>query len=262
MLRAYVHADRSAWAKWLPLVCHAYNSSHHSATGYTPHFLLYGMEASTDLDKLASLTPHVVRPRGPLEHAHNFLSDLAAHREQARAALAIAQEQAARSYNRKRRAEEFEVGSYVLVNPHSLELVDVQGTGKKLVQHMLGPFQVQARINPLVYKLALPDTYPMNPVVNIEHLKRYRHDEAQQFASVHRPVVPDPRHSDVLASQEWEVEDIVAWRRNRGKNNRLEYLLRWKGYRPTEDSWASESDLRNAQDLLRDYRARNPSSRA
>ena len=55
MLRAYVHADRSAWAKWLPLVCHAYNSSHHSATGYTPHFLLYGMEASTDLDKLAEL---------------------------------------------------------------------------------------------------------------------------------------------------------------------------------------------------------------
>ncbi|EPS94953.1 hypothetical protein FOMPIDRAFT_34386, partial [Fomitopsis schrenkii] len=88
-------------------------------------------------------------------------------REQARAALAAAQEQVARTYNRGKRTEQFEVGSQVLVNPHSLELVDVQGTGKKLVQRMLGPFEVQARINPLVYKLALPDTYPMNPVINI-----------------------------------------------------------------------------------------------
>ncbi|KZT67213.1 hypothetical protein DAEQUDRAFT_653373, partial [Daedalea quercina L-15889] len=63
----------------------------------------------------------------------------------------------------------------------------------------------------LVYKLSLPDTYPMNP--------------------------------------EWEVEDIVGWRRNRARNNKLEFLIRWKGYGPTEDSWASEFDLRNAQEL-------------
>ena len=83
MLRAYVGGDRTAWAKWLPLVCHAYNSSHHSATGYTPYFLLYGTEPSNDLDKLVNLTPYITRPRGPLEHANNFLLDIAAHRDKA-----------------------------------------------------------------------------------------------------------------------------------------------------------------------------------
>ena len=139
------------------------------------------------------------------------------------------------------------------MNPHSLELVDVQGTGRKLVQRMLGPFPVQAQINPLVYKLALPDTYPMNPVINIEHLRKYHEDASGTFAGVQRPLLPDPRRSDVRASVEWEVEDIIGWRRNSRKGNRLEYLLRWKGFGPTEDSWVSEFDLRNAQDILRKF---------
>ncbi|TFY58379.1 hypothetical protein EVJ58_g6460 [Rhodofomes roseus] len=261
MLRAYVHSDRKSWAHWLPMVCHAYNSSIHSATGYSPYFLLYGMEPTQDLDFLARNTPHVDRPRGPFEHAQNFVADMQEHREKARVALAVAQEQMARAYNNGRRPEQFEVGSKVLVNPHSLELVDVQGTGKKLVQRMLGPFTVQERINPLVYKLALPDTYPMNPVLNIEHLRQYREDTEAQFSAIDRPTVPDPRHSDLLASQEWEVEDIIGWRRNRSLRNRLEFLIRWKGYGPTEDSWVSEFDLRNARDILRDFQAKNPTSK-
>ena len=100
----------------------------------------------------------------------------------------------------------------------------------------------------------------MNPVINIEHLKRYRNNLTQQFAGVNQPVLPDPCNSDMLASPEWEVEDIVAWRRNRAKNNHLEFLLQWKGYGPTEDSWASEFDLHNARDLLQDYQAQHPDS--
>ena len=253
MLRAFVNTDRSSWAKWLPFVNHAYNTSVHSSTGYSPHFLLYGKEASTELDILAQSTPHIPRPRNALDHASNFLHDLSYHRERAREALAYAQEQAARAYNKGRRIETFEEGDLVLVNPHSLELVDVQGTGRKLVQRMLGPFPVQAQINPLVYKLALPDTYPMNPVINIEHLRKYHEDASGTFAGVQRPLLPDPRRSDVRASVEWEVEDIIGWRRNSRKGNRLEYLLRWKGFGPTEDSWVSEFDLRNAQDILRKF---------
>jgi len=59
------------------------------------------------------------------------------------------------------------------VNPHTLELVDVEGTGKKLIQRMIEPFEVVERINPMVYRLQLPDTYSMHPVFNLEHLKKY-----------------------------------------------------------------------------------------
>ena len=48
---------------------------------------------------------------------------------------------------------------------------------------------------------------------------------------------------------------------NWAKNNHLEFLLWWKGYGPTEDSWASKFDLCNTHDLLQDYQAQHPDSR-
>ncbi|KAF8751670.1 hypothetical protein RHS01_08248 [Rhizoctonia solani] len=41
-LRAYVAADHSDWASWLPLAEYAYNNARHSATGKTPFELVYG----------------------------------------------------------------------------------------------------------------------------------------------------------------------------------------------------------------------------
>lgn len=215
MLHAFVHAEHSEWCKWLPFVCHAYNTSVHSSTGYTPHFLLYGTEAATELDIVAKTTQSIPRPNSVFDHANNFMHDMHCHRERAREALATAQEQAARAYNQGRRGKTFQPGDLVLVNPHSLELVDVKGTGKKLVQRMLSPFLVQERINPLVYKLALPDTYPMNSVINIKHLRKYHEDASGRFAGPLRPTLPDPRRSDFRATLEWEVQSIVGWCHNR-----------------------------------------------
>ena len=39
---------------------------------------------------------------------------------------------------------------------------------------MIGPFEVMEHINPNVYRLRLPDSYPMHPLINIEHLRKYK----------------------------------------------------------------------------------------
>ncbi|KII82831.1 hypothetical protein PLICRDRAFT_120218, partial [Plicaturopsis crispa FD-325 SS-3] len=52
---------------------------------------------------------------------------------------------------------------------------------------------------------------------------------------------------------EYEVDHIVAHKFDK-RSRRPLYLLRWKGYDPLHDSWASERDLRNAPALLRDYK--------
>lgn len=64
-------------------------------------------------------------------------------------------------------------GNEVLINPHSLKLVDVKGKSCKLVQRKIGPFEVMEVLSPTTYRLRLPDTYPMHPVVNIQHLTKY-----------------------------------------------------------------------------------------
>jgi hypothetical protein len=87
--------------------------------------------------------------------------------------LARAQARQAKAYDSQRWGEEFEEGDEVLVNPHSLELVDVQGMGRKLVQWHIGPFQISEKINPVVYHVNIPPKYRMHPIINIQHLTKY-----------------------------------------------------------------------------------------
>ncbi|KAI0043333.1 hypothetical protein FA95DRAFT_1477895, partial [Auriscalpium vulgare] len=51
-LRAYVNATRDNWATLLPVLVHAYNSSVHSSTGFSPYFLLYGFHPKGATDFL------------------------------------------------------------------------------------------------------------------------------------------------------------------------------------------------------------------
>ena len=44
MLRSYVTKKQSNWEEYLPLLEFAYNSSKHSATGFTPFMLMYGFQ--------------------------------------------------------------------------------------------------------------------------------------------------------------------------------------------------------------------------
>ena len=157
MLRAYISDDLSDWALCLHILEFAYNNAVHSSTGTTPLFLLYGFHPRTPLDFLKpsntdtttySLSPSTI----------SFLETLAMHRDSARRAIAAAQDRQATQYNKTRKeAPEFEEGSLVLVNPHSLEWVDVKGTGTKLKQRWIGPFKVMQRINPKVYRLRMSD---------------------------------------------------------------------------------------------------------
>lgn len=80
----------------------------------------------------------------------------------------LAQEKQAQAYNKGQQVEDrIEVGNQVLINPHTLKLVDTEGTSKRLVQRAIGPFEVLKKINPVVYHVRLPDSYPMHPVFNI-----------------------------------------------------------------------------------------------
>ena len=165
----------------------------------------------------------------------------------------MAQERQAKAFNKNRQpVEDIKEGDQVLVNPHTLKLVEVEGTGRKLVQRMIGPFEVMERINPNVYRLRLPDSYPMHPVINIEHLKKYK-QSPPEFSD--RTTLPPTR--EFLASEEYEVEAILGHRlTGKKKGNRRMFRVRWAGFGPEADSWISETDLRNSPELKRDYLAK------
>ena len=250
MLRAYVNDDRDNWAEWLHLLEFAYNSARHSSTGTTPFFSLLGFQPRSTLDLLPK--PSIPTRNDDIDRSStDYLEKIAMHRDSARQAIALAQHEQAKRYNKGRKAAPtFRLGSRVLVNPHSLEWIESKGEGAKLSPKWIGPFEVTECVNPKVYRLRLPDKYPGSPVFNIEHLKAY-HEPTEEG----RTTIPDSalRKEE---SQEYEVESILGHKRA-GKSKALKYLVRWSGYGPQFDEWLTARDLRNASDILREYRKRH-----
>ncbi len=232
MLRAYVKEERTDWVSWLHLLEHTYNSRTHASTGCTLYFLLYGFEPKSALDILAgdvSGTPEVRR------EVQKFADSLTMHRESARQALAKAQVKQAKAYNKGRRTLEFD-----------------KGEGRKLVQRWIGPFEVTQRINENTYRVRLDDSYPGSPVFNIQHLKKYEFSPEDFGERPQRNI----ERAWKTATEEYALEAIVGHRYDKRKRKRL-YLVRWEGYSPLYDTWQTELDLKNAPDVLHEYKRKH-----
>ncbi|KIJ31324.1 hypothetical protein M422DRAFT_82514, partial [Sphaerobolus stellatus SS14] len=102
------------------------------------------------------------------EKAVEFLESFETYRNQAQEALLFAQGSQQCMYNQGRIMRIFETGDLVLVNPHSLELLrKVKGRGKKLQMKYDRPFEVMEWISPITYRLHIPDSYGIHPIINI-----------------------------------------------------------------------------------------------
>ncbi|CAI7865983.1 unnamed protein product, partial [Closterium sp. NIES-54] len=97
------------------------------------------------------------------------------------------------------------------------------------------------------FRLRLPDTWKLHNAFHVQLLKPYK-DPNQQFQGRQLPPPPPVLVQD---EPEYEVERVLTHRRRGGKT--LEFLLCWKGYDPTEDSWVVEADMGNARRALKDY---------
>lgn len=60
---------------------------------------------------------------------------------------------------------------------------------------------------------------------------------------VHETIVPD-------STEEYEVEEILNHREKKGKRD---FLIRWKNFSPSHDSWEKEGNLQNCAKILRRY---------
>jgi hypothetical protein len=211
---------------------------------------LYGFEPKAPLDYLLPKEWSKSDSPGMRKETSAYLEQLQVHREYARLAIARAQEEQSKYFNRGRREiPEFKVGAKVLINPHSLEWLESKGEGAKLVQRWIGPFEVLQKINPKTYRLRLDDRYPGFPVFNYDHLKPYTEPEGEDADT--RLRLPETRTKSP-ASEEYEVEKVVGKRYDKSRRQNM-WLVRWKNYGPQHDSWQMKKDLRNAPEMLRAF---------
>ncbi|CAI7796624.1 unnamed protein product [Closterium sp. NIES-53] len=146
--------------------------------------------------------------------------------------------------DRQRRDHSVAVGDQVLLDTRNLNLSHLPS---KLRPRFCGPFLVEAQVTLVTFRLRLPDTWKLHNAFHVQLLKPYK-DPNQQFQGRQ---LPPPPHVLIQDEPEYEVERVLTHRRRGGKT--LEFLLRWKGYDPTEDSWVEEADMGNARRDLKDY---------
>jgi len=254
-LRAYTNFDRNNWSELLPKISFTYNNTPHSATGYSPSQLLYGFKPKEpisyimDSDNQSIHRPSLDDIMKP--ESKEFINEFDGMRTAAKDALRRAQAVFENNYNQAHYPISFQIGDQVMINVHSLQLPDVtQGKGKKLTRRFEGPFEVIDKLSDITYQLRIPHEYDIHPVISIAHLEKYT-NSPKEFGERNKL---EPLRQKQKVTEEFEILEIVKERRTkkRGRNYK-EYQCNWKGYGVTEE-WIPERNLRNAQELLREWR--------
>ena len=65
----------------------------------------------------------------------------------------------------------------------------------------------------------------------------------------------NPPPVEVEGEEEFEVEEVLD---ARVKRRKLEYLVRWKGYDESNNTWEPEENLGNAPAKIQDFHKRHP----
>lgn len=164
-LQCFVHTCPSQWSKWLALAEYWYNTSFHSALGTTPFEVLYGHKP-----RYFGLSVNALCES--LE-----LSDWLQEREQMQSLirdhLLRAQARMKFQADKHRSERSFAVGDwvYLKLQPFVRQSV-VTRANRKLAFRFYGPFQILARVGEVAYKLALPATSLIHPVIYVSQLKK------------------------------------------------------------------------------------------
>ncbi|QRW20440.1 Retrotransposable element Tf2 protein [Rhizoctonia solani] len=226
-LRSYVAANHSDWAAWLPLAEYAYNNAKHAATGKSPFELVYGRNPVMNPSNVPANVPE----------ADAVADTLAREWKEAESALQMSKERMTRSQGV---IPEFSIGKKVWLDGKN---VDLRTNSNKLDPKRLGPFKVIEKISSHAYCLELPETLKIHNVFYVGLLSKSHESPSQPF-----PEQPPPE--TIEGEEEYEVEQIIDSKRQRGK---WFYLIKWKGYGPEDNSWEPEELLEHSQEEIKRF---------
>ncbi|CAA77892.1 env homologue [Cladosporium fulvum T-1 virus] len=115
---------------------------------------------------------------------------------------------------------------------------------KKLDHVKVGPFFIDKVVGPVNYRLRLPPDAKIHPVFHISKLEP---------ADAETPC-QESFHFEPEAENEFEVEKILDKKGQR-------YLVKWKGYDESENTWEPRINLANCYQLLRQFQKWRQDSR-
>lgn len=181
--------------------------------------------------------------------ANDRLKVLADVREDTKSSLDLAAERMKMYYDwHVQEAPVFQIGDKVWLSAENLK---IKQPARKLSHKCLGPYEVLQRVGELDYKLKLPKSIPVHPVFHVSLLSKY---STSTILGRKHPE-PPPIEVEPDTELEYEVEKILDSRLFR---NKLQYLVKWKGYDDSHNDWEVVGNVKNSKHLINEFHKRFP----
>lgn len=235
-LRITCNEAQNDWADLLDTAEFQYNNQEHESTKHSPFQLLYGYHPNHPSVSLPSPSPA----------AEDLLQHVAKLRAAAKRNLKLAQGTAKYYYDQHSiDPPTFKVGDNVWV---SMKNWIPRRPSKKLDHKYAGPYKVLERISRLVYRIDLPPTLSVHPVLPVALLQANHEGHPGQ-----RQPMP-PR---VLVDNEEECvpERILD---SRMGNAGVEFLIKWEGQGDDENTWEEYDNVSHLRRLLSHFHKEHP----
>src|SRR6266550_2751797 len=211
----------------------AHNAKTQEAVKQSPFYLMYGS---------SPIALPLVSEKTDVPTADKRIDDLRRAREEALAAHDLARIKMMERTLRK--TKPFKVNDKVWLSSRNLK---IPYQSNKLAPKREGPFTIKEVLGPVTYRLTLPRQWKIHDVYHAALLTPFKE------TSFHGTTETKPPPDLVEGEQEYEVEAILAHRQFRGK---YQYLVKWKGYDSSENTWEPENNLTHMKELLAEYKKR------
>ncbi|SLM35926.1 gag-pol polyprotein [Lasallia pustulata] len=226
-LRCYVNYEQNNWVSMLPTAQFAFNNAP-GPTGISPFYANYGKHPEISRDP-RSLKPVAEKAQVSVEHIKTMHALLADDLKEIR-------KTSINSANRKRsEGPALKKGGMVYLRRTN---VKTKRPSDKLDHTKLGPYRIKEKLGPVTYELELPKEMRIHPVFHISLL-----ESAPENAR------PGPTEIDENTQEpKYEIDTILG---TKIINDIPHYLIHWKGYQHSEDTWEPEGHL--TLETLREY---------
>ncbi|KAL4007327.1 hypothetical protein ACER0C_001179 [Sarotherodon galilaeus] len=237
MLRCVVSSNQSTWSDQLAWIEYAHNSSTSAATGVSPFEASLGYQPPLLTITEGELTVPSVQ--------HHLRRCRRAWRATRVALLRTAEQNKRLADRRRTPAPAYRVGQQVWL---SSRYIPLRTESKKLAPRFIGPFSIQAVLNLVTVRLALPRNMRIHNVFHVSQVKPVR------TSPLCPPSRPPPPARVVAGAPAYAITRIMdARRRGRG----FQFLVDWAGYGPEERAWVPRSAILDGA-MVKEFRRRHP----
>ena len=149
----------------------------------------------------------------------------------------------------KELAQRYKTGDLVWLEGHNLR---IDWPSVKLALKRYGLFKIGKVLSPITYQLELPLQWKIHDVFHADLLTPYRETE------LHGPNFTKSPPDLIDGEEEYKVEEILQSQKF-GRQRKVQYLIKWKGYPDSENQWVDWNDV-HADEALAEFKKKNPNA--